>query len=249
MGQFPRMLAIDPGTNCGYAYIDVPQPAPKTLKAQIETAGLWDLSNARFEDDGMRYLRLEKHLFDVNPDMVLYEQVKFQHKSRQAASVYHSMVNTIRMFCKKNNVACTGIDTNALKSRAVGKGGGKGTKKPDITAAANEFFGTDFSLVDKPGNKDHNISDAMWILQCGIETWADVLRPKSGWPETAASDYFPKKVALKREGSIIRLIDVDLESAEDGELCRFTGTDGDLPLNMRLAFAESLVKLINKKGK
>jgi len=251
LSNFPRILAIDPGASCGYAYIDIPQPLPKALKAQVETAGLWDLSNKRFEDDGMRYLRLEKHLVDVNPDMIMFEQVKFRHKSRQAEAVYHSIVNTIQMFCKKNNIACTGVDTSAVKTRAVGKGGGKGTKKPNITDAANAFFGTDFSLSEKQGNTDHNIADAMWILQCGIEEWGPVLRPREQWPTSTDSTYFPSEVGMRVEGKHLIIFDCEFDNNSEeaaGELCRFA-SDGDVNMDTKLAFAQQLVKLVNGKKK
>jgi Holliday junction resolvasome RuvABC endonuclease subunit len=150
-------------------------------KAKRDTAGLWDLQQKRFEGAGMRFLRLKKFLQELNPDFVVYEQVNFPHKSTAAAALYWGMVSAITTFCEENGIAYAAIMTNDLKKRATGKGGGKGTDKPAIVQAANSFFGISPPLddTDSASNKDHNIADAMWLLQIALEEYASVVRPKA----------------------------------------------------------------------
>jgi len=179
-----RILAIDPGSNCGYAIMDIEQPGPRifsALKAKRDTAGIWDLQQKRFEGAGMRYLRLKKFIQDVNPDFVAYEQVNFPHRSTAAAACYWSIVGTITVFCEENGIAYAAVMTNDLKKRATGKGGGKGTDKPAIVQAANQYFLINPPLddTDSASNKDHNIADAMWLLQIALEEYASVVKPKA----------------------------------------------------------------------
>lgn len=178
-----RLLAIDPGSNCGYSVMDVQQPGPRIpgiLRAKRDTAGLWDLQQKRFEGAGMRFLRLQKFMEEVNPDFVVYEQVNFPHKSTAAAAVYWGIVSAITTFCEARGIAYAAIMTNDLKKKATGKGGGKGTDKPAIVAAANTFFNINPPLDEKDvaSNKDNNIADAMWLMQIALEEYASVVKPR-----------------------------------------------------------------------
>lgn len=175
-----RILAIDPGTNCGYSVMDVQQPIANGLKAVRDTSGLWDLQQKRFEGAGMRFLRLRKFILDANPDFVVYEQVNFPHKSTAAAAMYWGVVHNITELCEEQGVGYAAIDTGALKRRATGKGGGKGTDKPAIVRAANKFFNPTPLLddTDVSSNKDNNIADAMWLMQIALEEFANAVKPK-----------------------------------------------------------------------
>lgn len=175
-----RILAIDPGSNCGYSVMDVTQPVPPGLRAVRDTAGLWDLQQKRFEGAGMRFLRLRKFIMEVSPDFVVYEQVNFPHRSTAAAAMYWGVVHNITEFCEEHKIGYAAIDTGALKRRATGKGGGKGTKKPEMVQAANAFFKPSVPLddTDSASNKDHNIADALWLMQVALEEYASVIKKK-----------------------------------------------------------------------
>jgi len=175
-----RLLAIDPGSHCGYSIMDVAQPVSKYLKTDRKLAGIWDLQQKRFEGAGMRFMRLQKFLQDVNPDFVVYEQVNFPHKSTCAAALYWGCVSTITTFCEANGIAYAAIMTGDLKKKAVGKGGGPGTKKPQITGAANVFFNIQPPLSEKDvsSNHDHDMADAMWLMQIAIEEYADAVKKR-----------------------------------------------------------------------
>lgn len=175
-----RLLAIDTGTSCGYCVMDVQQPVPAGLRADRSTAGLWDLQQKRFEGYGMRFVRLRTHMMDTKPDFVVYEQVNFPHRSTAAANMYGAVIGCITTFCEDNKVACAAVDTGAIKRRATGKGGGPGTKKPDMVQAANEFFKCTPPLddTDSTSNRDHNIADALWLMQIALEEFANGVNPK-----------------------------------------------------------------------
>lgn len=175
-----RLLAIDPGSHCGYSIMDVTQPVSKYLKTDRKMAGIWDLQQKRFEGAGMRFLRLQKFMQEVDPDFVAYEQVNFPHRSTQAAAVYWGCVSTITTFCEANSIAYAAIVTGDVKRKATGKGGGPKTKKPDMVAAANVFFNIQPPLNEKDvaSNHDHDIADAMWLMQIAMEEYGNVVKKK-----------------------------------------------------------------------
>ena len=53
-----RILAIDPGTSCGWAIWD---------GGDVVHAGTWDLSSRRFEGGGMRYVHFERFFREALP--------------------------------------------------------------------------------------------------------------------------------------------------------------------------------------
>jgi hypothetical protein len=85
--------------------------------------------------------------------------------------------------------------TGDVKRRATGKGGGPGTKKPDMTKAANVLFNIQPPLddQDKSTNHDHDIADAMWIMQIALEEYASVVTPRSEWVAPAPEPEKPKR--------------------------------------------------------
>ena len=174
MSDSVRILAIDPGSHCGYCVMTIPKPVPPHSRTTREGAGIWNLQQKRFEGAGMRFVRLRKFIAEVNPDFVVYEQVQFRHKSSAAAAVYWGCVSAITSYCDEFGINYAAIATNDLKRRATGKGGGKGTKKPDIIMAANTFFNLNPAMdeSDQASNHDHDIADAMWLMQIAIEEYA-----------------------------------------------------------------------------
>lgn len=193
--RHPRVLAIDPGTHCGYAWIDVPQPTPEDFRALGHQAGVWELKPDRFASQGMRFVHLKRMLIDVSPDFIVYEQVNFSHKSTAAAQMYWGVVTTLQLFCEEHGVEYAGVTTGVVKKRATGKGN---AGKPDMVNAANEFFRLEpaLSTSKSSSNTDDNVADALWLLQIGLETYGDVLTLRDPskakedlkQPEVSASD-------------------------------------------------------------
>lgn len=145
-----KILAIDPGTRCGYAirYDD----------GGID-AGTWDLAPRRNEGPGMRLVRLVARLTDVfdvtRPDLVVFEEVR-RHAGTTAAHVYGALVGRIQEECERRQINYTSVPVAAVKKLATGKGN---AKKDAMVAAANERWG--LQLVAK----DENEADARWIAE------------------------------------------------------------------------------------
>ena len=148
-----RIIAIDPGTACGYAWSD-------DSKVHVEQSGVWDLKPRRHEGGGMRYLRVRGRLYELTqfaPDCaVFYEEVR-GHKGTDAAHIYGGIVATIASLCEEQGIPYQGIPVGSIKKRATGKGN---ANKQAMIEAACEHFGP---------VTDDNQADALWILQCGIE--------------------------------------------------------------------------------
>ena len=172
MSRSPRLLAIDPGTNCGYSWIDVVQPVTPASKALRMQSGLWSLDKKRFGDQSMRYVELRRCLIEIDPDFVIFEEIRFRHKCTDAARMYYGIVATIVLWCNDRGVTHTGIVTGDVKKRATGKGN---SGKPPIIEAANEYFEIDPPLSISKTSKDDNIADAMWMCQLGLELYGDVI--------------------------------------------------------------------------
>lgn len=141
------ILAIDPGTNCGYA---ISSDAVEAL-----TYGVWDLKPKRFEGGGMRFVRLRKHLEEIHAavrvSIVYYEEVR-GHKGTDAAHIYGGVVATIQSFCEDHNIPYTAKPVGEIKKFATGKGN---ANKAAMIAAAQRL-GFDVT--------DDNIADALALL-------------------------------------------------------------------------------------
>jgi len=173
----PRILGIDPGSDCGYCWVDVAANAASVAKVSRSQAGIWNLHNNRFEGGGMRLLRLRKFLEEVNPDLVVYEEVQFRQKSGDASRVYNQIVGCIQMYCEEHGVQYSTVRTGDIKKRATGKGSGK---KPPVIDAANVFFDIQPLLnnSEAQSNHDDDIADAMWICQLAMEMYGPYLKTK-----------------------------------------------------------------------
>jgi len=152
-----RIIGIDPGTSCGYAYTD-------SGEVEVHQSGVWNLKPGRHEGAGMRWLRLVRYLEElVNPDKVgtaalFYEEVR-RHRSTYAGHVYGGVIATIQTVCEEYKVPYQGSGVGACKRRATGKGN---SPKAAMIQAAHEQFGMPPLLGDDQ-------ADALWILQCGLD--------------------------------------------------------------------------------
>lgn len=137
------ILAIDPGTKCGFA-------------TSPEQSGVWDLKTKRFESSGMRYVNLENALSrtckSVGVDVVVFEEVR-RHQGVSAAHVYGGFVAVIQTYCEKHNIQYTAVPVGTLKKFATGRG--NANKDLMVAAAQNKWPHVDIV--------DDNHADALWI--------------------------------------------------------------------------------------
>jgi len=105
-----EILAIDPGTKCGYALSPI-------------ISGVWDLSPGRHEGGGMRFLKLRTYINKVAPGMelIVYEEVR-SHKGVDAAQIYGGIVAIITEYAEAHRIPYQGIPVGTIKKFATGKG-------------------------------------------------------------------------------------------------------------------------------
>ena len=148
-----RILAIDPGTKCGWC-VRVETPSG----ALSYDSGVWDLGARRHEGGGMRFLRLRRLLGEAlatKPDLVVYEEVR-RHLGTDAAHVYGGIVAVISSECESREIPYTAIPVATVKKLATGKG--NADKEKMVAAAQARWPGWEF--------EDDNEADARWIAEC-----------------------------------------------------------------------------------
>jgi Holliday junction resolvasome RuvABC endonuclease subunit len=155
------ILAIDPGTLCGWALSD----------DEELTSGVWDLSAGRGRPHKTRWLNLwsQLHGLHVEIDHIVYEQVmghprpgrtlksgkkKAAGTNILAAHVYGGLVAVLEMWAEHKEIKISSINSATVKKWATGKGN---AKKAEMIKAAKERW-PDFYI------QDDNEADALWIL-------------------------------------------------------------------------------------
>jgi hypothetical protein len=137
-----RVFSVDLGSKwTGWAYF---------VDGKLLTAGRWELeSKVGKESDGVRWLRLHARLDEVlqvskyRPDLVVYEAVQ-RHMSGGpkpvpnflAAHAYGGAQAVLLSWCAANSLEHMGVHISGVKAAATGLGGGKGTDKEAVLAAA-----------------------------------------------------------------------------------------------------------------
>lgn len=151
------VLAIDPGTRCGYAVRN---------EHGGYDSGTWDLSPKRFEGGGMRFVRLRSSLRELlnlaKPDVVAFEEVR-RHMGVDAAHIYGGIVAVIQEECEAcaPKIPYYGIPVATVKRKATGKG--NADKAAMLDAAGAMWPG------DWPASRE-NEADARWIAETA---WAE----------------------------------------------------------------------------
>lgn len=106
------VLAIDPGTVCGWAL----------WRDGIISYGTWNLKPSRYDGGGMRYVRLLNRLDEIGEvDLVVFEEVAC-HLGTVASHIYGGIVAHIQAWCEKRNIAYTGVPVGTIKKHATGNG-------------------------------------------------------------------------------------------------------------------------------
>ena len=146
-----RILAIDPGTKCGWAM-------------GADESGVWDLAVQRHESGGMRFVRLRRHLEELLPlDLIVYEEVH-RHLGTHAAHIYGGIIAIIQSFGEDHAIEFRGCPVGTLKKFSTGSGR---DNKDDMMGAAQRFF-PHAAIVDD------NHADALCLLRWAREECAPV---------------------------------------------------------------------------
>lgn len=176
-----RILGIDPGTQLGYAVVDVTVRADQSatrpdLGGSLVYAGVWNLAAGDYDSGAIRFLRLRRLLSEVRPDVIFYEEPRATPPAMGDASVAailaRSMTSaeflaaikaTICCWAEEFGVPCAGVPIGTIKKRATGKGN---ASKEMMIVAANTEFGVKLD-PEHPG--DDNVADALWVLKHGLD--------------------------------------------------------------------------------
>uniref|UniRef100_A0A6H1ZUD6 Holliday junction resolvase RuvC n=1 Tax=viral metagenome TaxID=1070528 RepID=A0A6H1ZUD6_9ZZZZ len=136
-----QILALDPGTKCGYAL------------SPFES-GVWNLSVGRHEGGGMRFFRLRNYLITAceGVDLVVYEEVR-RHLGTDAAHIYGGIVAIIQEHCELHEIPYQGVAVGTIKIFGSGKGN---SNKEVMLAAARERW-AEVTIVDD------NQADALFL--------------------------------------------------------------------------------------
>lgn len=140
-----RILAIDPGTNTGWAH-------------STGISGVWDLRIRRDESSGMRLIRLRAKLDEilrtVGVDVVVFEAARHKAPGMQGALVVHAEIQgQIKAWCEQNSIQYRGYSPAEIKKYASGSG--NCSKEKMLKLAQRKWK----NVID------HNHGDALWLLE------------------------------------------------------------------------------------
>jgi Holliday junction resolvasome RuvABC endonuclease subunit len=151
-----NILALDLGTNLGWAVID---------KNGVKASGKEDLAPSRVEGGGMRWVRLHEHLNSINAkypvSLVSIEDVQGGHTGLWAAHMYGGFQHHVTYWCEINVIPYTGFGVGQIKKHITGSG--SASKEAVIRA------------VQSKGHKtvDDNEADAIALAYLTLEKWSN----------------------------------------------------------------------------
>lgn len=138
-----KVLAIDPGTKCGWAHSD-------------GFSGVWDLSVKPDESSGMRLIRFRSKLSEIKSslgvDLLIFEAAR-NLKHGHAVKVSGEFQGVLEVWCLDNEIEYKGYSPTQIKKFAVGRG--IASKEQMLEAAKSKW----------PNVSDHNEADALWLLE------------------------------------------------------------------------------------
>lgn len=145
-----RILALDLATKTGWALCDPTSAMPVV-------SGMWDFAIKRDESGGMRLIRLQSKLRELEPiNLVVFESVR-SLRHANAVAVISEMVGIVKAWSLSIGAEFRGYAPPEIKKHATGKGN---AKKPDMVIAARILTGKDIT--------DDNEADALCMLHLAI---------------------------------------------------------------------------------
>lgn len=147
-----NILALDPATKTGFAHSSGP-------------SGVWDLRVKPDESSGMRLVRLQAKLNEIQTslriDLLVYESAR-NMKHGNAIRVAGELQGTIKLWCENHGIEYQGISPSTIKRHATGKGN---ASKAEMVIAAEIRWPT--VVIDD------NHADALWLLDWAIGEYAN----------------------------------------------------------------------------
>jgi len=145
-----NILSIDPATKCGWAHT-------------CGASGVWDLSIRKDESSGMRLIRFEGKLLEIEGsvgfDLIVFEAptVAQGRRANLDGMKLQTKLQAIieRLVESTDGLECAGYNLQSIKSHALPKGG-KRDKEAMLAAARKRWPDTEII--------DDNQADALWLL-------------------------------------------------------------------------------------
>ena len=177
-----RIIGLDLGTNCGIAFVDVHKSGHLN---DVMILGQWDLSVGPYDTGPLRHIRLKQFLAILQPDLIMFEDVKFsggkdRHKpgasiqaivARVATSIEFigGLKVTVTTWAEERGVPAHGVGISQIKKFATGSGR---ANKIDMINACNERFGTNFNPETYVEEGTDNMADAAFVCAMGIDLYS-----------------------------------------------------------------------------
>ena len=154
-----KILALDLGTKCGFAYSG-------------GGSGVWNLAPRRHESQGMRWIKFRQSLNDAlkDVDMVAYEEVA-RHLGTHAAHIYGGFLAILQEMCEERKIEFVGVPVGTIKKFATGRGN---ASKDMMIKAANQLTGRGDTGSGNPEPVvDDNEADATCLLAYAKEQYGN----------------------------------------------------------------------------
>lgn len=170
-----RVLAIDPGSTCGWALSD---------GGRIISSGVWDLAPKRGDSPGVRYLILMRMMEVCEPlDLIVYERA--HHRGGAATEYGLGYATHIQSWCAaRRNVEYKAVASSTLKAFVLGrapkrkKGSPKFDRSKAAVMAAVERANSSIVVIDD------NHGDAIALMMYAL---ANLCPGNAGRRESACS--------------------------------------------------------------
>jgi len=179
-----RVVGIDLGSNCGVSFCDFNK---KTGVRQILVMGQWDLNLGPHDTGPMRFIRMKQYLTILQPDLVMYEDVKYTPSKdsvggggisaivarvAKASELLGGLKVILTAWCEERGIPAEGLSIAHIKKYATGKGN---AGKELMIEAANEQFGTDFDPATYQNTGVDNIVDSAFCCKMGVDLYSEGL--------------------------------------------------------------------------
>lgn len=179
----PLGLGLDLATNCGaaFGYFD---PKDPQIKLDQLWMGQFDLSAASYESGAIRFVRLRQMLYELNPSIIFYENVRatppqlpgrmmspaqILGRAAPAMELIGALRATVCTYAEEQGIPCVGLGIGEIKKHATGKGN---SDKVAMIHAANAKFGAELDPEGYENSGADNVADAAFVLDLGLLTHA-----------------------------------------------------------------------------
>lgn len=157
-----RILALDLGTNCGYAIFNGRNIKSGTINLKPNR---FQSSNQRFKNFQDFLIKIQKESGTIGLHTVYYEEVR-KHLGTDAYHIYGAFWGQVLTFCANYKLDYQGVPVGTLKKHITGKG--NADKEAVIKAVRNLGFNP----------KDDNEADALAVLDYALKREGIIYSPK-----------------------------------------------------------------------